>query len=56
MIPTTEGLLNISMKENLVSGYALNAEGVLQPVLPVILQNSASGNFIFLSNAEKMIR
>ena len=55
MILTIAGLLNISLSGNLVSGYALNAEGVQQPVLPAILQDSVSGKFISLSSAGKMI-
>ncbi len=55
MTRTIAVLPDISMRRSLVSGYASNAEGVPQPVLPEALQNSVSGKFIYSSSAGKMI-
>jgi len=43
-------------ERNQVSDYVLNAVDAQQPAQPEILQNSVSGNFIFLLKGEKMTR
>lgn len=51
----TEELPIIFLSGSRVSGYVLNAEVVLLHAAQQILQDSVSGNFIYLSNVEKMI-